>query len=115
MVCIIATVGTATTVMTRKLGRSTASLTRFSILFNLGTAITVCALQFFIGKHLGNFYNERITARQSLGQKNASLAVWIADTYLLPIVSVSADIPLVCQNLFNAWQLWMTSQKKSRR
>ncbi len=211
MVCIIAPVGTAAAVITRKLGGSAASLTSFSLLSNLGTAISVplifpwvhsgnevisflpafltiikkvfpllilpfllamllrktapslnqklgelqdwafymwsitlmivvaktvnslisqpissktlflqaitaiiiCAIQFFVGKQLGNRYKQRITAGQALGQKNALLAVWMADTYLLPMTSVSAGIQLVCQNLFNAWQLWITQKKEN--
>ncbi len=85
-----------------------------TLLLQAMTATVICALQFFIGKQLGNFYHKRITAGQSLGQKNALLAVWMADTYLLPLTSISAGIQLVCQNLFNAWQLWAARQKQEK-
>lgn len=78
-------------------------------------AITASGLQFFVGKQLGRFYNERITAGQALGQKNAILGVWMADTYLTPIVSVAVSAQLVAQNLFNAWQLWMARRKEEQK
>ncbi|NLC24898.1 MAG: transporter [Oxalobacter sp.] len=78
-------------------------------------AMSASGLQFFIGKQLGRFYNERITAGQALGQKNAILGVWMADTYLTPIVSVAVSAQLVSQNLFNAWQLWMARRAEEKK
>lgn len=79
------------------------------------TAITASGLQFFVGKQLGRFYDERITAGQALGQKNAILGVWMADTYLTPIVSVAVSTQLVFQSLFNAWQLWMARREEKKK
>ncbi|MCL1886651.1 MAG: transporter [Betaproteobacteria bacterium] len=77
-------------------------------------AIAVCCAQFFTGKQLGQFYNERITGGQALGQKNAILAIWMADTYLTPITSIAASAYLIFQNLFNAWQLWMVRREQEK-
>lgn len=79
------------------------------------TALIVCILQFFAGKQLGaRFFNDRITGGQALGQKNAVLSLWMADTYLTPIASVAASAYLVSQNLFNSWQLWMTRRQEEK-
>lgn len=78
------------------------------------TALIVCCLQFFSGKLLGDFFQDRITGGQALGQKNAVLSLWMADTYLTPITSVAASTYLVSQNLFNSWQLWMTRKKEEK-
>lgn len=78
------------------------------------TALVVCCIQFIVGKQVGKFYNERITGGQALGQKNAILGVWMADTYLTPITSVAASAHLVWQNLFNAWQLWTARQEEEK-
>ncbi|MCM1511907.1 MAG: hypothetical protein NC112_02160 [Oxalobacter formigenes] len=78
------------------------------------TALIICILQFVTGKQLGkHFFHDRITAGQALGQKNAVLGLWMADTWLTPGVSITACAYLVSQNLFNAWQLWIM-QKKER-
>ena len=76
-----------------------------------GLAMAVCCVLFTFGKWLGVFFGERITSGQALGQKNAILAAWLAQTYLTPIVAVSASAYIVWQNLFNAWQLWMERRK----
>lgn len=77
------------------------------------TALIVCILQFVTGKQLGKrFFHDRITAGQALGQKNAVLSLWMADTWLTPLVSVAASAYLVSQNLFNAWQLWIRRKKE---
>ena len=81
------------------------------------TALAVCCIQFFVGKQLGQLFSERITGGQALGQKNGILAVWMADTYLTPVISIAASAYIVWQNLFNSWQLWITrrEQEKSAR
>ncbi|MDL2283801.1 transporter [Oxalobacter sp. OttesenSCG-928-P03] len=79
------------------------------------TALVVCILQFVAGKQLGGrFFQDRITGGQALGQKNAVLSLWMADTYLTPIASVAASAYLVSQNLFNSWQLWMTRKEQGK-
>ena len=78
-----------------------------------GLAMIVCCVLFTFGKWLGVFFGERITCGQALGQKNAILAAWLSQTYLTPIVAVSASAYIVWQNLFNAWQLWMERKNSS--
>jgi BASS family bile acid:Na+ symporter len=76
------------------------------------TATCVCAIQFFAGKQIGTCFGERITGGQALGQKNSVLAVWIAQNYLTPVTAVAACAHLICQNLFNAWQLATTRRRQ---
>ena len=47
----------------------------------------------------------RITAGQAFGQKNTTLAIWMAQVYLLPVVSMAPAAYIICQYIFNSIQL----------
>lgn len=79
---------------------------------SIGSLLT-CILQFMGGKWIGqslvptgvdNMAN-RVTAGQALGQKNTTLGIWLAQTYLNPISSLAPAAYIIWQNAFNAWQL----------
>ena len=53
-----------------------------------------------------------ITAGQAFGQKNTSLGVWMAQTYLHPMAALGAAAYIVWQNLFNSVQLAVAAHKK---
>jgi len=53
-----------------------------------------------------------ITAGQAFGQKNTSLGVWMAQTYLDPLSSLGAAAYIIWQNIFNSLQLAITAHKK---
>jgi BASS family bile acid:Na+ symporter len=45
-----------------------------------------------------------------LGKKNTILAMWMAQNFLHPIVSIAPAAYILWQNIINSYQLW----KKSR-
>ena len=53
-----------------------------------------------------------ITAGQAFGQKNTSLGVWMAQTYLDPLAALGAAAYIIWQNLFNSAQLFIVAHKK---
>lgn len=53
-----------------------------------------------------------ITAGQAFGQKNTSLGVWMAQTYLHPLAALGAAAYIIWQNLFNSVQLAVAARKK---
>ena len=53
-----------------------------------------------------------ITAGQAFGQKNTSLGVWMAQTYLNPLATLGAAAYIIWQNLFNSVQLFVVAHKK---
>lgn len=53
-----------------------------------------------------------ITAGQAFGQKNTSLGVWMAQTYLHPLAALGAAAYIIWQNLFNSVQLFAAAHKK---
>ena len=71
----------------------------------------VCILQFIIGRKLGQKHGDKISAAQSLGQKNTVLAIWMALTYLNPIASVGPAAYVAWQNTINSAQLYLKMRK----
>lgn len=68
--------------------------------------LVACLAQFAIGKCISKrFLGETITLGQALGQKNTSLAIWMAQTYLNPLSGVALAAYSIWQNLINAMQL----------
>ena len=108
-----------------------------NILILLVASFFACLLQFGLGKligyHLpapskGKDYQDvlinpaaapktmegvsSITAGQAFGQKNTSLGVWMAQTYLHPLAALGAAAYIIWQNLFNSVQLFVVARKK---
>ena len=108
-----------------------------NILILLVLSFFVCLLQFGLGKFIGyklpaaskgTDYQDvlinpaaapktmegvsSITAGQAFGQKNTSLGVWMANTYLDPLASLGAAAYIIWQNIFNSVQLMVVAHKK---
>lgn len=83
--------------------------------FIAGGALTVCLLQFFIGRKIGRSCGDAVVGGQSLGQKNTILAIWMAQTFFDPhydIVSIAPASYVLWQNLVNSWQIWHFNRDK---
>lgn len=77
--------------------------------------LAACVIQFAIGKLLGKkLQGESITMGQALGQKNTSLAIWIALSYLNPISSIAPASYVIWQNTLNSVQLWLANRKADK-
>jgi BASS family bile acid:Na+ symporter len=108
-----------------------------NILTLLISSFFICLIQFSLGKLIGYWlpapskgrdYQDvlinpaaapktmagvsSITAGQAFGQKNTSLGVWMANTFLDPMSSLGAAAYIVWQNLFNSVQLMVVAHKK---
>ena len=108
-----------------------------NILILLVSSFFVCLIQFGLGKWIGyklpapskgRDYQDvlinpaaapktmagvsSITAGQAFGQKNTSLGVWMAQTFLDPLSSLGAAAYILWQNLFNSAQLFIAAHKK---
>jgi len=70
-------------------------------------AIILCAINFGLGWKIGGNKLYRETS-QSLGQKNTILTIWIALTYVNPMVALGPTFYVLCHNAYNAWQLAQT-------
>ena len=111
-----------------------------NILILLVSSFFICLIQFGLGKLIGYYlpapskgrdYQDvlinpeaapktmagvsSITAGQAFGQKNTSLGVWMAQTYLNPLATLGAAAYILWQNLFNSVQLFVVAHKKAPR
>ena len=48
----------------------------------------------------------KITAGQSLGQKNTIFAIWMGYTFMTPETSIVGGLYSIWHNLYNSWQLY---------
>ena len=69
-------------------------------------ALILCCLQFIVGRFIGRRYNDPISSGQGLGQKNTILAIWMAQTFLHPLVTIAPAAYVLWQNVINSFQLW---------
>ena len=88
-----------------------------------GVSLVCCAFQFAAGRSIGWSYRPRalgqtasapdagsrtiqkITAGQSIGQKNTVFAIWLAYTFLTPETAIIGGLYSIWHNIYNAWQL----------
>ncbi|MDE7382052.1 MAG: bile acid:sodium symporter [Muribaculaceae bacterium] len=77
-------------------------------------SLAICIGQFYSGKKIGDNYQERIAGGQMLAQKNSAMGIWMLNTFLNPIASVGMAFYSIWQNVFNSWQIYKTSPRKSR-
>ena len=75
-------------------------------------ALFFCCMQFIVGRRIGRRYGDPISSGQGLGQKNTILAIWMAQTFLLPIVSIAPAAYILWQNIINSYQLWHKNRNK---
>lgn len=110
--------------------------TFWTLIAIFGVACCTCFVQFYLGRIIGKTFPatshgmdyqdvvinpataphtpsgiSRITAGQALGQKNTTLAIWMAQTYLIPLVALGPALYMLIQNLFNSWQLSQAAKR----
>ena len=83
-----------------------ASVGGITLLLLLVLPLFITLIQFSIGKWVGAFYGDRVSAGQALGQKNTIVGIWLTVTFLNPVAAVAPGAYVLWQNLVNSWQLW---------
>ena len=78
-----------------------------------GITLIICVSQFVLGRRLGSRCGDRVSAGQSLMQKNTVLAIWMSQIYLHPVASVGPAAWILWQNVLNSWQLWRKGRTKA--
>ncbi len=76
-------------------------------------SLVCCALQFALGTLIGKCCGERISAAQSLGQKNTVFAIWVGYTFLNPVTSIAGGFYSVWHNVYNTLQLRREAKKQA--
>lgn len=77
-------------------------------------SLAACVAQFTLGRWIGNRYGDRISGAQSLGQKNTVLAIWMALTYLNPVISIAPAAYVAWHNTVNSIQIYMHEKKAAK-
>ena len=76
-------------------------------LWLVAVSFASCGIQFWLGRKIGGYYDEKITGGQSLGQKNTVLAIWLGYTFFTPITSVAGGFYSIWHNVVNSYQLYL--------
>jgi bile acid:Na+ symporter, BASS family len=66
--------------------------------------LVLCVFLFWLGRKIGG-KEYGIEASQSLGQKNTIFTIWVALTFISPLVSLGPAFYIICHNCWNAWQM----------
>lgn len=75
------------------------------LLYAVGSAL-LALLLYYIGHKIGGHYGEvQVEARQAFGQKNTILAIWLAYSFMDPVVSIIASFYVIWQNVLNSIEL----------
>ena len=73
-------------------------------------SLLCCLLQFVLGWIVGVRNGDRISIGQSIGQKNTVVAIWMASSFLNPLVAMVGGFYSVWQNIINSYQLSIKSK-----
>ena len=94
----------AMTVTTRAIVHSRISA--FCFVAMLIVTLVCCFVQFWLGKRIGGHYSDRISGGQAMGQKNTVFIIWMAYTFLNPVVAVAGGLYSIWHNTVNSYQLY---------
>ncbi len=76
-------------------------------------SLVICALNFGLGALLGGRTHWQ-EASQSLGQKNLSFVIWIALTFINPLVAMGPTFYILYHHLYNSWSLHQFEKERVR-
>lgn len=76
------------------------------------TSLIICIINFGLGALLGGRRNWQ-EASQSLGQKNLSFVIWIALTFINPLVAMGPMFYIVYHHLYNSWSIYQFEKRRS--
>lgn len=94
----------ALAVSTRSVVHSTVDIA--TMIWLVVVSLVCCALQFYLGRKIGAFYGDKVTAGQALGQKNTILAIWMGYTFFTPVTAVVGGFYSIWHNVVNSYQLY---------
>jgi BASS family bile acid:Na+ symporter len=68
-------------------------------------SLVICIVNFGVGALLGG-RSHRQEASQALGQKNLSFVIWIALTFINPLVALGPMFYILYHHIFNSWAIY---------
>jgi len=76
-------------------------------------SLVICILNFSVGALLGGRSHWQ-EASQSLGQKNLSFVIWIALTFINPLVAMGPMFYIIYHHLYNSWSIYRFEKRRVR-
>lgn len=76
-------------------------------------SLVLCIINFGLGALLGGRQNWQ-EASQSLGQKNLSFVIWIALTFINPLVAMGPTFYILFHHLYNSWSIFRFEKQRSQ-
>ena len=74
-------------------------------------SLVLCIVNFGLGALLGGQRNWQ-EASQSLGQKNLSFVIWIALTFINPLVAMGPTFYILYHHLYNSWSIYQFEKRR---
>jgi BASS family bile acid:Na+ symporter len=74
-------------------------------------SLVLCIVNFGVGALLGGPRNWQ-EASQSLGQKNLSFVIWIALTFINPLVAMGPTFYILYHHLYNSWSIYQFEKRR---
>jgi len=75
-------------------------------------SLVICIVNFGVGALLGGRRNWQ-EASQSLGQKNLSFVIWIALTFVNPLVAMGPTFYVLYHHLYNSWSIYQFEKRRN--
>ncbi len=74
-------------------------------------SLVICAVNFALGALIGgrDYWQE---TSQALGQKNNTFAIWVALTFISPLVAMGPVFYVLYHNLYNTWQIYRFERQR---
>lgn len=76
-------------------------------------SLLLCVVNFSLGALLGG-ERFRQEASQSLGQKNNAFVIWVALTFISPLVALGPTFYILYHNLYNSWQIYRFERRRGK-
>ena len=76
-------------------------------------SLVLCIVNFGVGALLGGRSHWQ-EASQSLGQKNLSFVIWIALTFINPLVAMGPTFYILYHHLYNSWSIYQFERRSSK-
>jgi len=74
-------------------------------------SLLICVVNFALGALLGGSHY-RQEASQALGQKNNSFVIWLALTFLSPLIAMGPTFYILYHNLYNSFQIYQFERRR---
>jgi BASS family bile acid:Na+ symporter len=91
--------------------RSGASGSLRSLLQVALISLVICVINFGLGALIGGRRHWQEFS-QALGQKNNSFAIWVALTFLSPLIAIGPTAYVLYHNLYNSFQIYLFEKRR---